>query len=276
LDAVQGPDVGAPLEIAPPTIAYRDEVRRDPGRLRIGFTTRPLLEAEVHSDCVAAVEDAAALLHEMGHAVEEASPTIEGYAFTRAFLTMVAAELGADLEDFRATWGRRAQRDKLEEPTWALALLSKGISARDYATALRVLERTGRAVGHFFRDYDALLTPTLAFPPPPIGSIGPSKRERLLLGIIGAFGSGRLVSAAGLLDKAALDAFSFTPWAPIFNVTGQPAMSVPLRWNDAGLPIGVHLVGRFGREDVLFRLAGRLEEARPWFGRLAPLARALD
>ena len=175
--------------------------------------------------------------------------------------------------DYEAIAGRSATRDKLEESTWALALLSRGLTAREYATALRVLERSARAMGSFFREYDILLTPTLASPPPPIGSIGPTKLERRLLRLIGAFGSGRLVKSAGLLDQAARDAFSFIPWSPIFNASGQPAMSVPLFWNDAGLPVGVHLVGRFGREDVLFRLAGRLEEARPWFGRLPPLAR---
>jgi amidase len=209
----------------------------------------------------------------MGHVVEEASPSLDGPAFTRAFLTMVASEVGADMVDYEAVAGKSATRDKLEEPTWALALLSQGLTAREYAVALRVLERTGRSLGSFFREYDVLLTPTLASPPPPIGSIGSTKGERRLLGLLGAFGSGWLVKSAGLLDQAARDAFSFIPWSPIFNASGQPAMSVPLLWNDAGLPIGVHLAGRLGREDTLFRLAGQLEEARPWFGRLPVLAR---
>jgi amidase len=154
-----------------------------------------------------------------------------------------------------------------------MSLLSKATSARDYATALRTLETVGRKVGAFFEPYDVLLTPTLASPPPSIGSLGPSRGQARLLRILGVFGSGALVRLAGLLDEAARDAFAFIPFTPVFNVTGQPAVSVPLHWNDAGLPVGIQLVGRFGREDVLFRLAGQLERARPWFSRLPDIAR---
>jgi amidase len=122
---------------------------------------------------------------------------------------------------------------------------------------------------------DILLTPTLATPPPRIGELAPSRAETALLRIVGVFGSGRLVKAAGLLEQAAEDAFDFTPWTPVYNVTGQPAMSVPLHWDAGGLPIGVHFVGRFGDEATLLSLAGQIERARPWFDRLPALARSL-
>jgi amidase len=273
LDATQGPDIGAPFEIQPPDGPYLDEVDRPPGRLRIAFTADPMLDAEIHPDCATAVEDAATLLEELGHDVVEAAPAVDGPAFARAFLTMAAAELGADFDQVRRLTGRAANRGNVEPATWAMALLSKATSARDYATALRTLEAVGRTVGAFFEPYDVLLTPTLASPPPPIGSLGPSKGETRLLRVLGAFGSGKLVRVAGLLDEAARDAFAFIPYTPVFNVTGQPAMSIPLHWNGAGLPVGVQLVGRFGREDVLFRLAGQLERARPWFSLLPDIAR---
>ena len=271
LDATQGPDVGAPFEIPSPAGPYLAEVDRPPGRLRIGWTTRPMLHAEVHPDCVAAVQDAAVLLEQLGHHVEEASPDLDGEAFALAFLTMVAAELGADLDEFERLSGRRAKRGSLEAPTWALGLLSRAFSAREYAVALRALDRAGRRIGPFFERWDLLLTPTLASPPPAIGALGPSPAERRILALLGLFGSGRVVKGAGLLDQAAKDAFSFIPWTPVFNVTGHPAMSVPLWWNAEGLPIGVHVVGRFGAEDVLFRLAGQLERARPWKERRPPV-----
>jgi amidase len=272
LDATQGPDVGAPFEIAPPAGPYLAEVERDPGSLRIGFTIRPLLHAKVHPDCVAATEDAARLLESLGHHVEEAAPRVDADVFTVAFLTMVAAELGADLEYCAHLLGRRARRAELEPATWALGLLADAFSAREYATALRTLERVGRTVGLFFEDHDLLLTPTLASPPPPVGSLGPKPGQLRALKLLGAAGSGRVVRAAGMLDEAAKDAFAFIPWTPVFNVTGHPAMSVPLCWNAEGLPVGVHLVGRFGAEDVLFRLAGQLERSRPWMDRLPALA----
>ena len=275
LDATHGPDVGASFEIVPPSRPFADEVGHDPGQLRIAWTTEPVVSTDVHNDCRDAVADAGALLEELGHELVEAGPTIDGEAFSRSFLTIVAAELSADLSDVERLVGRAPRSRDLEPATWALGLLGRALSGRDVSAALRHLELVGRDVGAFFTEYDVLLSPTLAVPPVPIGSIGPSKREEFQLRFLGMFGSGRLVKAAGLLDEAAKNALDFTPWTPIYNATGQPAMSVPLYWSAVGLPIGVHFVGRFGDEATLIRLASQLEQARPWFDRLPPLARSL-
>jgi amidase len=275
LDATHGPDAGAPFEIAPPRRPFLDEVREDPGRLRVAWSTRPTLGGRVHPDCVQAVERAVALLADLGHELVEGGPEIDAPDFSRSFLTMVSSELAADLAYVAQLLGRRPRRAELEPVTRALALLGGALSASEYATALRSLERTGRIVGAFFADVDILLTPTLATPPPRIGELAPSRAETALLRIVGVFGSGRLVRAAGLLEQAAEDAFDFTPWTPVYNVTGQPAMSVPLHWDAGGLPIGVHFVGRFGDEATLLSLAGQIERARPWFDRLPALARSL-
>ena len=127
---------------------------------------------------------------------------------------------------------------------------------------------TGNAVAAFFTDWDVLVTPTLATPPPAIGGLPPRPIEHLQLRMLGAIGSGRLIRMAGLVDRTADSAFDFTPWTPVFNISGQPAMSVPLHWNADGLPIGVHFVARVGDEATLLRLAGQLERARPWFDRV--------
>jgi amidase len=146
------------------------------------------------------------------------------------------------------------------------------VSAETYASALRTLEAVGLRLAPFFNRYDVYLTPTVASPPPRIGALQPPARQRRLLSLLGAVGSGRLLKALGLLDQAAANAFSFIPWTPVFNATGQPAMSVPLFWNADGLPVGTHLVGRWGDEATLFRLAGQLERARPWFGKMPEMA----
>ncbi|MCG6986863.1 MAG: amidase [Gemmatimonadetes bacterium] len=268
LDATHGTSPGAPFEIPAPEGPYLAEVERDPGRLRIAWTARPLLEADVHADCVAAVEDAAGLLADLGHEVVEATPTIDAPAFAKAFLTVVAGELGADLADYSTHTGRRPRRSQMEAATWAVALLSRAVSAETYASALRTLEAVGLRLAPFFQRYDVYLTPTVASPPPRIGALQPPAWQRRLLSLLGAVGSGSLLKAVGLIDQAAADAFSFIPWTPVFNATGQPAMSVPLFWNADGLPVGTHLVGRWGDEATLFRLAGQLERARPWFGRM--------
>jgi amidase len=275
LDATHGPDIGAPFEIPPPPRPFIEELGRDPGRLRIAWTVEPALQTSVHPDCVAAVEDAVALLEELGHELVEDGPAMDGVAFARAFLTVISGELSADLAERADLVGRPAGRRDVEPATRALALLGQALSAEAFASAVRHLEVVGRRVGAFFASYDLLLTPTLASPPVPIGTIGPSGWEEAQLRLLGLFGSGRLIKAVGLLDEAARSAFDFTPWTPIFNATGQPAMSVPLYWNSSDLPIGVHLVAPFGDEGTLFRLAGQLEEARPWFARLPPLAHSL-
>lgn len=273
LDATHGPDAGAPVQIPPPSRPFAREVDADPGRLRIAWTTMPAVPTEVHADCVAAVHDAVALLEDLGHDVVEDHVPIDGPAFARMFLTVVAGELGADVDEAAESVGRRPRRGELEPATRALALLSDALSAKDFAEALRWMEIMGRDVGRFFQEYDLVLTPTVSTPPPRIGTITPSTAERLQLQLLGALGSGRLIKAAGLLDEAAKTALDFIPWTPVYNVTGQPAMSVPLFWNDDGLPIGVHLAGRYADEATLFRLAGQLERARPWFHRLPELAR---
>jgi amidase len=272
LDATQGADPGSPYEIPPPTGAYLDEVSEEPARLRIAWTTQPILGDSVHPDCVAAVEDAVRLLGDLGHHLEEAAPVVDKMDFNRSFVTLVASEVGADVRDAESLVGRRARRTDFEPATWALRLLSEALSSRDLAIAMRTLEGTGRTMGRFFQTYDMLLTPTLAQPPLPIGALAPKPGEERLLSLLGMMGSGRLVRALGLLDEVASKVYDFMPWTPLFNISGQPAMSVPLFWSEGGLPIGAHLVGRFGDEATLFRLAGQLERARPWFSTLPSLA----
>jgi amidase len=273
LDATHGPDVGAPFEIPPPARPFLVEVTTEPEPLRIAWTTVPNVPTEVHSDCVAAVHDAVRLLEELGHELVEDHLAIDGLSFARSFLTIVAGELGADLLDARELVGRGPRRTELEPATWALALLADALSATDYAAALRSMEVLGRSVGAFFERYDLVLTPTVSTPPPPIGTIGTTRAQHVQLDVLGRFGSGRLIKAVGLIDQAAKTALDFIPWTPVYNATGHPAMSVPLYWSDAGLPIGVHFVARFAHEATLFRLAGQLERARPWFDRLPPMAR---
>ncbi len=268
LDATHGPEPGVSFEIAPPARPFSREAAADPGRLRIAWTAEPMLGSSVHADCVEAVAGTVTLLEELGHEVVEDSPRVDAAAFARAFVRMLAGELGAEFENLARMLGRRPRRRELEPLTWCLGLVSRVLPAREYADSLRTLEHCGKLAGSFFTDVDVLLTPTLATPPPGLGTLPPHPAEQLQLRVLGAFGSGRIVRMAGLLDQMAEGAFDFTPWTPVFNISGQPAMSVPLHWNGDGLPVGVHLVARVGDEATLLRLAAQLERARPWFDRL--------
>ncbi|HUG27971.1 MAG TPA: amidase [Gemmatimonadales bacterium] len=270
LDAVQGPDLGAPYWAPPPARPFLSEVGADPGRLRIAFTTKPMMGRRVDPVCVQAVEDTARLLESLGHTVEEAAPGVDGPALARAFMTMLCGELRGDITDAENLLGRRATPGDFEPATWALALLGDQLTAAEFVQAVRLMERTTRQVAPFFAEWDMLLTPTLASPPVLIGSLQPTAAERLQLTVLGRLRAGRLLRLGGVLQQAADEVFEFIPWTPVFNVTGQPAMSVPLCWSPDGLPIGMHLVGQAANEAALLRLASQLEQARPWFARTPP------
>lgn len=267
LDAIAGPDVGAPYWAPPPARAFADEVGAPTGTLRIAFTSAPLLGHSMHDDCRAALARTVHLLEGLGHVLVEDAPPVNRDEFNRAFLTVVCAELAADLRDAERLIGRRARRTDVEPETWALAILGRAIPADVFSGALRQLQRASRTIAGFFERYDVLLTPTLAMPPFPIGALRLPRARQVALRVLGAFGSGRVLRALGMLEEAASEVFDFIPVPPLFNSTGQPAMSVPLEWNADGLPIGMHFAARAAEEALLFRLGGQLEAAAPWFGR---------
>jgi len=267
LDAIAGPEADAPYWAPPQQRPYFQETTTEPGRLRIAFTAHPFLGQEVHEDCRRGLENTVRLLEQLGHEVVEAAPQINREQFAIAFLMMVAAETRDEIDWAAGLAGRKASFADFEAGTSALALLGQAMSAGDYAKALNYLMTSARAANRFFEGYDVLLTPTLAQPPVLTGSLQPSGTERILIRLIGRLNAAWLLRSLGTIKPVANKTFGFMPYTPVFNVTGQPAMSVPLCWNEAGLPTGMHFAGRFGDEATLFRLAGQLERAQPWFDR---------
>ncbi len=250
LDATSGPDVGDPYWAPPKERPFAREVGADPGRLKIAFTVEAHAGVEAHADCVSAVKDAAALCADLGHEVVEASPQLDADLVTRSFTVLWSSGCASTLEAIAYLNGRAVQPDQVEPLSWALYEMGKKFSATDYLLALQTLQRIGRDAARFFIDHDVLLTPTLGQPPAPLGYFDSTPDNPM----------------EGFTRSA-----SFAPFTPICNMTGQPAMSLPLFWNDDGLPVGAHFVGRFGHEATLFRLAAQLEEARPWAGRRPPV-----
>jgi amidase len=272
LDAICGDEAGSPYAAPAPARPFLEEVGESPGGLRIAFTDRPLLGDRMDDDCKAALRETVSLLESLGHTLVEASPPIDREEFLQSFVLMVCAEAHADLEDAEAATGLKASMANVEVATWALALLGRSYSAGAMAHARRQLERIARAVGRWYDGYeiDALLTPTLTTPPFVIGALQPPAHELAAMKVLGRLHAGGVMKMAGALEKAAARVFEWIACPPVFNVTGQPAMSVPLAWNAAGLPIGMHFAARFGDEATLFRLAGQLEQARPWFAKRPP------
>ena len=272
MDATHGPDPGAPYEIRPPERLYLEELDHPPGQLKIAFNTRSPLGLPVDPDCVKAVEETVSLLHDLGHQVEEARPDIDGLELAKSYMTMYFGEVAADIAELEPVLGRKARPGDVEPLTWTLGLLGRTYSAGYLVRTLRVWDRTARAMGRFYQKYDLYLTPTTAYPPSRIGEQKPKPIEALLIKSINALRFGRLLKVSGLVDQMAETALERTPFTQLANLCGLPAMSVPLYWTEAGLPLGSHFIARFGDETTLFSLAGQLEKARPWFDRRPPVS----
>lgn len=271
LDATAGPDVGVSYVAPPPARPFLEEVGADPGKLRIAFTSTPFMGKTVAEDCRRGLDATAKLLQGLGHEVVEAAPEIDRQAFVRAYVTTICGDVRADIEEAEDLIGRKPTHRDFEPGTWAYGLIGRQTSASESARGLRFLQGCTRQIGRFFRDYDLLLTPTLAMPPIKIGTLGLKPSETILLSVVNRLNAGSVLRVMRAADLSARRTFDFMPYTPVFNVTGQPAMSVPLYWNEEGLPVGMHFVGRYGDEATLLRLAGQLEQARPWFERTPPV-----
>jgi amidase len=250
LDVLQGYATGDWYTAPPPARAYADEVATAPGPLRVGVRTgAPIGLAEVDAECIAAVERAAALLESLGHSVEQAAvPALDEGVVLESFVACMSAATQADLLEIEAMVGKPVTPEDVEPGTWASAQAGAAIDAAHYLLSLSKMHAwTRRAISFWLDDgYDVLLTPTCAEPPPELGDlIRPETAGARLL--------------------------PFAIFTAPFNVTGQPAMSLPMHWTPAGLPVGVQLVGAPSREDVLIRLAGQLEQSAPWADRRPPV-----
>jgi amidase len=273
LDVTAGPDVGVCYVAPPPGRPFLEEVAAPPGKLRIAFTSKPFMGRTVHADCLEGLEATAKLLQELGHEVAEAAPEIDGQAFATAYVKAICGDVRADIEEAEELIGRKATPKDFEPATWAFGLMGQQVSSAEAARSLRFLQGCTRHIGRFFENYDVLLTPTLSMPPVTLGALGLKPAEVLFLNVLSRLNAGWVLRAMRAADVSSSKIWEFIPYTPVFNVTGQPAMSVPLHWNAEGLPIGMHFVGRYGDEATLLRLAGQLEEAKPWFERTAPLDR---
>lgn len=271
LDATAGPDTGAPYWAEPPARSFLSEVGEDPGKLRIAFTSESLLGGAVDVDCVKGLETTVKLCEELGHEVVEAVPEIDRQAITRAFMTIVCSETRAFIEEAEEYINRKASYKDFETLTWIIALLGDKFTAPDLSRAINSIQFASRKVGEFFEKHDVLLTPTLSMPPVKTGEFRVKGIQAVMMKLFGRLNAGGVMKRLVGIDYMAEEALKFAPYTPLFNATGQPAMSVPLYWNDAGLPIGMHFAARYGDEATLFRLAGQLEKAKPWSDRIPPI-----
>jgi amidase len=250
LDCTHGPEPGDPYLLPPPARPFAEEARTPPGRLRIAFSTTQPSGAPLHPECVAAIERTAALCEELGHIVEPAAPAIDHGAATQSFLAVWTAGLAMVIDAYAMFNGKEPREAEFEGLTWSLYQQGRQVSASQYLLAIAMLQINGRAIGHFHETYDCWLTTTLGTPPIAIGSIDLHEPD---------------------IMKAFLPVIDYVPFTPLQNATGQPAISLPLHWSADGLPVGVMFSTRLGEEALLLRLAGQLEQARPWKDRRPPI-----
>ncbi len=274
LDATHGPDAGAPYQVIPPSRPFAEEAaagrKGEVGRLRIAFCRAPLFGEAQHPDNVAAVLDAAALAESLGHEVVEAEPPLDAGALRRAYFTFVAAGVAADVADHAARLGRAPRPSDVEPTTWVFKQLGDALRGTDVEQARREARRLGFTLARFFADHDVWLTATCARPPARVGELYPDAGKERMMALLRVIGTRSLLLST--LDRLAADALAATPNTQISNLAGTPAISLPTHVTADGLPVGTQWMAPFGREDVLFRLAGQLEEARPWAARRPPLA----
>jgi amidase len=248
LDAVSGEEPGDPYVAPVHTATFLGEVGADPGRLRVGvLTTSPVPGVDIDPECVRAVDETARLLESLGHDVSVAE--VPGLAFADladAFFLCFPVWIAADLDDLAEKGGEPVRQGDVEDPTWELAEIGRAITGVQFQAGLEAMNKFRRVVAGWWAGNDVLLTPTLPFPPPLLGRYRANPDDPM---------------AGGLMATATV-AFTIP-----FNITGQPAITLPLHTSASGLPIGVQLVGAYGREDVLVRVSSQLEQAAPWHDR---------
>jgi amidase/6-aminohexanoate-cyclic-dimer hydrolase len=249
LDAIHGPEPSSPYVAPTPERPFAEEVGRDPGRLRIAFTDKSPYGDAIDLEIAAAVREIATLLAGLGHYVEERAPPLAADPAV-VMAAIVSANTGLAVQQAERQFGRAMTDGDIEILTLATAHNARKATGIDYTAAQLNAFRISRGLATFFEACDVFLCPTLCTPPLRIGELNPMSHD--------------LSHISPILRR-------YIPATSMFNMSGQPAMSVPLAWNAAGLPLGMMFAARFGDEATLFRLAAQLEQERPWKQRLPPI-----
>jgi amidase len=246
LDATAGAELGSPFFSPAPARPFLEETKMPPGILRIALAVDTPGGTPLDSECRKAAEEAAKLCESLGHRVEEKRLPVDNSSMREAFLTVINVSVARTLSDASKTLGREVTINDVEPVTWSMFQQGRATDVIAYSRAIAAAHQVGLVMARFQENYDVILSPTLAKPPVRLGLLSLSPES------MAAFGK---------------EITEFGPYTALYNVTGQPSMSMPLHWTADGLPVGVMFSGRFGDEATLFRLAAQLEKARPWAGR---------
>jgi amidase len=269
LDAVSGYEIGAPFWSPPHYRPFIEEVNVDPGPLSIGFHTRSAFGRAVHAECKEAIMQTCMLLNELGHQVEEIVPGYKEDEIALDYFIVLLGNFTAHIEKLISVYGRHAVKHNVELFSYTSYRIGSALNTVDFINAKRKWRNYGYIMGQTLQKYDLILAPTLGEPPIHVASAGPTKSDQRSMNFINS-GLGKLITAnrkrtLSIAEEVIQKNMKvLMPFTLIANITGQPAMSVPLYWTENGLPCGVQFLGRNGDEATLLRMAGQLEKAKPW------------
>lgn len=274
LDLLSGFVTGDPFHVAQSDVPFVEQLSVEPKRLRIAYCTTSPLGTPMDPAAFAAVADAVDLLASLGHELVEDHPEIDGSAVARCYIEMYFGQVSATLAEAQS---RGARNTDFELTTRLLGAIGDGVSAGRYVQSRRQWNEFARALGEFHERYDLYLTPTVASPAVLHGATDLPRAQEIVLSMLLQTGLVRILARLGWLDRVvdqlARDSLTFVPFTQLANLTGTPAMTVPLYWTDEDLPLGVQFNGPWGSEACLLQLGAQLETARPWSKRLLGLAR---
>jgi amidase len=265
LDVLAGPDATSAFAPALPDRPLLDELDRPPGQLRIGFTTRSAIRQTPHPEAVRAVEHAASVLTELGHHVEEVEPPHDDAQLARDFLTVWFVHQAIEIERIKRDTG--AGDDGFELDTRVMAALGRAVSGVDLQAADERRRDHIAGLARLHATHDLLMTPTLGEPPIRIGSLDLPRALRTITRGLLRTRTTRIMQLTGVVDDMVQKNLAWVPYTQLANVTGRPALSLPLHWTPEGLPMGVQFIGALRTEGLLLRLARQLEQAVPWADR---------
>ncbi|MCD8511867.1 MAG: amidase [Bacillus sp. (in: Bacteria)] len=233
--------------------------------LRIAFSTQSPIGTQVHEECKKVVEKTMKWLEDRGHHVEEKHAPVDGNKIAKSYITMYFGEVAAALASLEPLLGRKAKVQDVEPTTWLLGLIGRATSAEEFVLSLREWDIAAFAMEDFFETYDFYVTPTTAFPPAKVGELDITSIERMLIKTVSLLNAGKLLKKIGMVDELVEKSLMRTPFTQLANLTGQPAMTVPMGLTKEDLlPCGVQFMASRGREDILFKLASELEQSELW------------
>lgn len=267
LDELKGAEKGAAFTIPEYDGSYLDLIQQSlKEKLRIAYSTKSPIGTEVHPDCIEAVNKTLKYLESEGHMIEEIGAPIDGKKVATSYLSLYFGEVSAMVSSLEEILGRKATLNDVEPATWLLSLIGKSMSAQEFVLCMREWDVAAYAMEEFHESYDLYVTPATAFPPARIGDHKLKPIENIALQVTGKLGSATLLKKMGIVEQLVQESLKRVPFTQLANLTGQPAMSLPVHVTKEGLPVGIQFMAARGKEDLLLQVAKMIENTELWIG----------